>query len=38
MSTQQSSTTLVEGAVRESNRMAKPRSYKWIAPTLYIFF
>ncbi len=38
MSTTQTTTLLVDGAIRESNRLAKPRNYKWIAPSLYILF
>lgn len=34
----QPTTLLVDGALREANRMAKPRNFKWIAPSLYILF
>jgi glycerol transport system permease protein len=36
--TETPTTHLVDGAMRESNRMAKPLNLKWIAPSLYIFF
>lgn len=38
MSAKQPTTLLVDGALRENNRMAKPRNFKWIAPSLYILF
>lgn len=38
MSAKQPTTLLVDGALRENNRMAKPRNLKWIAPSLYILF
>lgn len=31
-------TYLVEGVMLKSNRQAKPRNWKWITPTVYIFF
>lgn len=36
MSDKQTTTLLVDGALRENNRMAKPRSLKWLVPTIYI--
>ena len=33
-----STTLLVDGALRENNRLAKPRSFKWVALTAYILF
>lgn len=38
MSTKQTTTLLVDGALRESNRLAKPRNFKWLVPSIYIFF
>lgn len=35
---QTSTTLLVDGALSENNRMAKPRNLKWIALTVYILF
>jgi glycerol transport system permease protein len=36
--TQTSTTLLVDGALRENNRMAKPRNLKWIALSIYVLF
>ena len=38
MPTTQTTTLLVDGAIRESNRLAKPRNFKWVVPSLYILF
>ena len=38
MSTTNETTHLVEGALRQSNQMKKPRNFRWITPSLYIFF
>jgi glycerol transport system permease protein len=36
--TQTTTTLLVDGALRENNRMAKPRNLKWIALSIYVLF
>ncbi|MEP3630591.1 MAG: carbohydrate ABC transporter permease [Hyphomicrobiales bacterium] len=38
MSTPKTTTLLVDGTIRESNRQAKPRNFKWVVPLLYIVF
>jgi len=38
MSTTKTTTSLVDGAIQESNRQTKPRNLKWVVPSLYILF
>ena len=38
MSTTKTTTSLVDGAIQESNRQTKPRNFKWVVPSLYILF
>ncbi|GAA0420319.1 carbohydrate ABC transporter permease [Cocleimonas flava] len=37
-STTKETTLLVEGALRQTNQMKKPRNFRWFTPSLYIFF